>query len=105
MGLKDIADREIKSIDNNQMRFGCFWDHWECGHHYTRPMSSWSTLIAASGLAVDYEKKKITFKPVCKDITFPLCLPDILAKVTFTDGKCDIACIKGDISDWEITVK
>ena len=36
-----------------------FWDHWECGHHYTRPMSSWSTLIAASGMKVDYENKTI----------------------------------------------
>ena len=47
VGLRDIADTEIKSIHNNQMRLGSFWDHWECGHHYTRPMSSWTTLHAA----------------------------------------------------------
>ena len=105
VGLKDIADTEIKSINDNQMRFGSFWDHWECGHHYTRPMSSWSTLIALSGMAVDYEKKKLTLSPIDKNITFPLIVPDVLAKATFTDGKLSVECIKGSLSDWEITVK
>ena len=102
VGLKDIADAEIKSINDNQMKLGHFWDHWECGHHYTRPMSSWSVLNALSGLRVDYENKKLTLNPKLKDMTFPICLPDILAKVTVTDGKCDIECIKGDLNDWEI---
>ena len=105
VGLKDIADTEIKSINDNQMRLGFFWDHWECGHHYTRPMSSWSILHAVSGLAVDYENKKLTFNPIDKNITFPLCLPDILAKVTFTDGECQIECLKGSLDGWEIKTK
>ena len=105
VGQKDIADREIQSINDNQLRFGHFWDHWECGHHYTRPMSSWTLLHAVSGLSVDYENKKISFSPIDKNISFPLCLPDILARVTFTDGKCEINCLSGDISGWEISVK
>ena len=105
VGLKDIADTEIKSINDNQMRLGSFWDHWECGHHYTRPMSSWSTLIALSGMAVDYEKKKITLSPIDKNITFPLIVPGVLAKAVYTDGKLSIDCIEGSLEDWEITVK
>ncbi len=105
VGQKEIADRELQSINDNQLRFGHFWDHWECGHHYTRPMSSWSLLNAVSGMLVDYENKSLSFKPVNKNITFPLCLPDILALVTFTDGKCDIKCISGDISGWNISVR
>ena len=104
VGLKEVADEEINSIADNQMRFGHFWDHWECGHHYTRPMSSWSIIHALSGISVDYENKKLTFNPIDKNITLPLCLPDILAKVTFTDGKCDIDCISGDMSGWDISV-
>ncbi len=104
VGLRDIADTEVNSIHNNQLRLGHFWDHWECGHHYTRPMSSWTTLHAVSGLTVDYENKKLALNPVDKNITFPLCLPDVLAKVSFNDGKCDIECIKGDLSEWEIGV-
>jgi non-lysosomal glucosylceramidase len=29
------------------------WDEPECGHHYARAMSSWSTVIALSGFAYD----------------------------------------------------
>lgn len=102
VGLRNIADAEINSIHNNQMRLGSFWDHWECGHHYTRPMSSWTTLHAASGLSVDYENKKLRLKPMDKNITLPLCLPDILATVSFNNGKCTITCSDGDLSGWEI---
>ncbi len=105
VGLKEIADTEINSIADNQMRLGHFWDHWECGHHYTRPMSSWTILNAVSGMSVDYENKKLTFKPIDKNITFPLFLPDILARVTFKDGECNVECISGDISGWDITAE
>ena len=105
VGLKDIADTEIRSIADNQMRLGHFWDHWECGHHYTRPMSSWTILNAISGMAVDCENKKLTFRPVDKNLTFPLCLPDILARVTFDHGEMSIDCISGDLSGWDISVQ
>ena len=87
VGETEISDSVIGSIHSNQLRLGHFWDHWECGHHYTRPMSSWSTLIAALGLKIDYENKKLSFNPICKNITLPLIIPDVLAKVKITDGK------------------
>ncbi len=102
VGLNEIANTEIQSIHNNQMRLGSFWDHWECGHHYTRPMSSWTTLHAALGLSVDYENKILKLKPIDKNITLPLCIPDILATVKFTDGKCNIEYVKGNLNDWKI---
>ncbi len=105
VGAREIADAEICSIAENQMRFGYFWDHWECGHHYTRPMSSWSTLIAASGMAVDRENKRLSFRPAEKNIAFPLILPDVLAYVLVTDGKVDVQCLSGELSGWDITVK
>ncbi|MBR3767995.1 MAG: hypothetical protein IKL10_07130 [Clostridia bacterium] len=104
VGATEVSDTVVGSIHSNQLRFGYFWDHWECGHHYTRPMSSWTTLLAVSGMSVDFENKKLTFNPIDKNINFPLCLPDILAKVTFTDGKCDITCISGDFSGWDVSV-
>ncbi len=105
VGQREIADTEISSINDNQLRFGHFWDHWECGHHYTRPMSAWSLMLAAAGLKVDYENKRLSMKPIDKNISIPLCLPDILARVTFTDGKCDIECISGSLEQWEITTE
>ena len=104
VGGNEISDTVIESIHSNQMRFGHFWDHWECGHHYTRPMSSWSTLIAASGMAVDYERKRLSFKPCSKNITFPLVLPGILARVSINDGEIRTECLSGNLNDWEITL-
>ncbi len=104
VGLNEIADEEINSIHNNQMRLGSFWDHWECGHHYTRPMSSWTTLHAALGLSVDYANKRVTLNPIDKNIKLPLCLPDILATVSFKDNKFNIEYLKGNLNDWEITI-
>lgn len=105
VGENEISDTVVGSIHDNQLRFGHFWDHWECGHHYTRPMSSWSTLIAASGMSVDYENKKLSFSPEAENITFPLVLPDILATVSIVDGKVKLDCLKGSLSEWDITVK
>ncbi len=105
VGEYEISDTVVGSIHSNQLRFGAFWDHWECGHHYTRPMSSWSTLIAASGMTVDYENKKLSFRPITENITFPLVLPDILAKVTISDGNVSMKFSAGDLSEWEISVK
>ena len=102
VGEAEISDAVVASIHSNQLRFGHFWDHWECGHHYTRPMSSWSTLLAASGLKIDYENKRLCFNPMYRNVTFPLIIPDILARVTFTDGELSIECIQGNLSDWEI---
>lgn len=104
VGNREIADTVEASIHGNQLRLGYFWDHWECGHHYTRPMSGWSTLIAALGLSVDYENRKLSFRAANEDITFPLILPDIMAKVSFVKGRVDIECVKGDLSEWDITV-
>lgn len=104
-GLRETADTEVQSIHDNQMRFGAFWDHWECGHHYTRPLSSWSTLNAALGLRVDSEAKTVTLHPISKNITLPLCLCNALATVRFENGKCSIECIEGNLSDWTVTVE
>ncbi len=105
VGKNEISDTVVSSIHNNQLRFGAFWDHWECGHHYTRPMSSWSMLIAASGMSVDFENKKLIFDPISENITFPLILPGILAKISITDGKLSADCLKGNISEWDISLK
>ena len=102
VGMRETADMEVESIHYNQMRLGALWDHWECGHHYTRPLSSWSTLTAALGLAVNRKEKTIVLHPVDENMVAPLCIPDCLATVYVENGKCRIECVKGDLSDWKI---
>ncbi|MBQ4047464.1 MAG: hypothetical protein IJC93_03740 [Clostridia bacterium] len=105
VGRRDLADMGVQSIYDNQASFGALWDHWECGHHYTRPMSSWTTLNAALGLFVDAENRNVRLNPIAKDITLPLVLPDALAVVTVRDGICELKCVEGNLNDWSIVCK
>ncbi len=102
VGLKEMSDTIVTTIHNNQARFGAFWDHWECGHHYTRPMSSFATLNAFLGIRVNRNKKVLSLSPVCDNATLPLCLCECLAEVKIENGKCTINCIEGSLDGWEI---
>jgi uncharacterized protein (DUF608 family) len=102
VGKRDDADAVVTAIHNNQSRFGALWDHWECGHHYTRPMSSWTTLISALGLKIDYANRIIKLKPIADNITLPLCFPGFLGTVKVTNGKADICALEGNLDGWDI---
>ena len=102
LGLKDIADKGIKSIHDNQLRFGYFWDHWECGHHYTRPMSSFSTLNAALGLYVNNEEKVLKLNPAYEEITLPLFLSDAVIKLTVQNKNYTFEILEGSLNGYDI---
>ena len=103
-GLQDQADLTVETIRDNQTRFGALWDHWECGHHYSRPMSSWTTLNAALGLRVDVAEKTIWLNPISDNIRLPLCVKDLLATVTVENGECSVKAVEGDLTSWNIIV-
>ena len=46
------------------------WDEAECGHHYARAMSSWSTLLALSGFRYDGVSQSLTAAPPAADEWF-----------------------------------
>ena len=102
VGMRSEADALIASITENQARFGALWDHWECGHHYTRPMSSWTTLTAALGLKVDFAKKTLCLRPVSDNIILPLCLPGILGTVNVRNGSVSIDIKEGSLEGWTV---
>ena len=102
VGLRGDANALVTAIHDNQARFGALWDHWECGHHYTRPMSSWTTLTAALGLQVDAARKILRLEPIADSITLPLCLPGILGTVTVENGKASIRLTEGSLDGWTV---
>lgn len=105
VGMLSEADAVITAIRDNQAAFGALWDHWECGHHYTRPMSSWTTLIAASGLKVDSARRTIRIKPVSDNITLPLCLPGVLGTLEIRNGSVNIRTVEGSLNGWKVLTK
>ncbi|MBR5868648.1 MAG: hypothetical protein IKZ21_04325, partial [Clostridia bacterium] len=100
VGLRDMADKLVSTIHENQMRFGKFYEHWECGYRYTRPLSSWTTLTAAAGLAVDAERKLLRLRPVEDDLILPLCTGEVLGTVSFADNRCTVTLSEGDLTGW-----
>jgi non-lysosomal glucosylceramidase len=57
----------LRTIEDVRFRFDGErrnpWDEPECGHHYARAMSSWSTLIAFSGFHYNGAEKMLSLKP------------------------------------------
>lgn len=103
VGMRDEADALVTAIRDNQACFGALWNHWECGHHYTRPMSSWTTLNAALGLQIDSVRRVIRLTPVSDNITLPLCLPGVLGTVKIENGKASVSVIEGSLDGWTVT--
>ena len=102
VGMRGDADALVAAIHDNQARFGALWDHWECGHHYTRPLSSWTMLNAALGLRVDAARRIIRLQPVEKNITLPLCLPGLLGTVEVRNGAASVCLIEGSLDGWTV---
>ena len=102
VGLRADADALVTAIHDNQARFGALWDHWECGHHYTRPMSSWTTLNAALGLQVDSARRILRLRPIAENMTLPLCLPGLLATVEVQNGAVSIRVAEGSLEGWTV---
>ncbi len=102
VGLREEADRIVTAIRDNQARFGALWDHWECGHHYSRPMSSWTTLTAALGLQADAARRILRLDPIAENLTLPLCIPGVLGTVTVKDGKTSVHVTEGSLEGWRV---
>ena len=102
VGMRKIADSVVDVIGEDQRWLGALWDHWECGHHYTRPMSSRTTMIAALGMKLDRGNRMLRLSPIAEAMTAPLCIPDALADVTFHSGECAIHILEGSLEGWDI---
>ena len=53
----------VEAIHRRYLRAGRPWSHVECGGHYSRAMSSWATLLAATGFKPDIPNKSVAINP------------------------------------------
>jgi hypothetical protein len=63
----DMVDEGIECVQNARARYDGEkrnpWDEAECGHHYARAMSAWSTIVALSGFRYDGGKASLVAVP------------------------------------------
>jgi len=55
--------RIVEATHRRYLRAGRPWNHVECGGHYSRAMSSWATILAASGFKPDVANQALTIAP------------------------------------------
>ena len=53
----------VEAIHRRYLRAGQPWNHIECGGHYSRAMSSWATLLAATGFKPDLSNATVEIAP------------------------------------------
>lgn len=53
----------VSAVHRRYLRAGMPWNHVECGNHYSRPMSSWATLLAATGFKPNLPAETLTLTP------------------------------------------
>jgi non-lysosomal glucosylceramidase len=72
-----MAEQGVEIVTSARARFDGEkrnpWDEAECGHHYARAMSSWSTMLAMSGFRYDGPNQAVTMAPPMRDDHF-VCL-------------------------------
>jgi uncharacterized protein (DUF608 family) len=66
--LHDEAIELVRSISDRYVRAGRVWNHTECGDHYYRAMSSWATMLGATGLKLDVPASLLIVRD---DVTAP----------------------------------
>jgi len=62
-GLYSEGLNVVKSVHRRYARAGRIWNHVECGNHYYRAMSSWATLLAATGFKPDLPSQTLVVAP------------------------------------------
>lgn len=67
MMFAGMAAQGMECVENIRFRYDgerrSPWDEAECGHHYARAMSSWSTVLALSGFSYDAPKGRLDVAP------------------------------------------
>ncbi len=92
-GLQTIEDVRLRYDGERRNP----WDEPECGHHYARAMSSWSTLVAFSGFHYLGAEKMISLRPGFGAAAFRSFWASGMAWGTFSvgPGKTEILVIEG----------
>jgi len=62
-GMVDEGLQIIRDVQDRYLAWGKPWNHFECGNHYYRPMSVWTTYMALQGFSYNAHTKQIGFSP------------------------------------------
>jgi hypothetical protein len=86
----------VEAIHRRYLRAGQPWNHVECGGHYSRAMSSWATLLAATGFKPDVPNQSLTLIPAAPgDFHAPWATASGFGSISRTGRALSIHCAYG----------
>ena len=89
----------VAAVNRRYLRAGMPWNHIECGEHYSRPMSSWTTLLAATGFKPNMPQQTLTLMPrVPGDFHAPWVTRDGFGRISRRGRAIELTCVSGRIS-------
>ena len=95
--------RIVEAIHRRYLRAGRPWSHVECGGHYSRAMSSWATLLAATGFKPDVPNQSVAINPtVSGDFHAPWVTSTGFGTIRRKNGALSIHCAYGRL-DLKVT--
>lgn len=97
-GHYEEGSRIVEAIHRRYIRAGQPWNHVECGGHYSRAMSSWATLLAATGFMPNLSTATLTLVPaVPGDFRAPWVLSSGFGTISRSGRGISLACTYGKL--------
>lgn len=95
MGMVAEGLSIMESVHKRYVRSGRRWNHVECGDHYFRAMSSWTTLLALTGLRLDRPRASLTVHPVIPGLIAPWFVPGAYGVLAASGKTLTLDCKAG----------
>jgi len=88
----------VEAVHRRYLRAGQPWNHSECGGHYSRAMSSWTTLLAATGFKPDRPNQALAVVPAAPgDFHAPWVTASGFGTIRRSGRSLSISCASGSL--------
>ncbi len=97
-GQFERGEKLVRAVHERYLRAGMPWNHVECGSHYSRPMSSWAVLLAATGFKPDFPAETLTLAPQASgDFHAPWAVRGGFGRLARRGTSLNVACVGGTL--------
>ncbi len=97
-GMTDEAIAIVEAVNRRYSRAGRWWNHVECGNHYYRAMSSWCSLVAATGFKPDLAAGCLRIAPRFANLRAPWFSAQAFGTLHYAPHALTVNCLAGEMA-------
>lgn len=98
-GRYEDGVRVVEAVHRRYLRAGRPWNHVECGGHYSRALSSWATLLAATGFQPDLPHGALSVLPAAPgDFHAPWVMASGFGRIQRAGNRLSLFCQSGSLT-------